>query len=168
MEPHTNMMSSSIGGKSLVDRLLFHTINDDDRNRVGALLDFQSKLFFEGLEDRKAARIERSSGRTGVSGGGPGLFQCGPRRPVEREIPATLKAGCIDDRMIEISSGDLREDSREFLHCRISAGTGLHRYPARVRGNGAGIGPAASSFGGVGLLELHFTFRRLQSVGGYL
>src|SRR5262249_9601459 len=145
---------------TLVDRFLFHAINDDDRSRVGALLDFQSKLFLQGLEDRKATRIESGTDRSWISGGGPGLFQCASGRPVEGEIPAALKAGGVDDRMIEVSSGNLREDSCEVLDRRIGAGTGLHRNAARVRRNGAGIGPAVCSFRRIGLLELHFTFGR--------
>src|SRR5262245_18885952 len=107
--------------RPLIDRFLFHAINDDDRNRVGALLDFRSKLFFQSLEDRNAARIESGTGRCWVSGGGSGLFQCASGRKVEREIPAALQASSVNDRTIEISAGDLRQDSREFLDRRIRA-----------------------------------------------
>src|SRR5262249_28544887 len=81
-------------------------------------------------------------------------------------IPAALKAGGVDDRMIEISAGDLRQNSREFLDRRIDAGTGLHWHAARIRGNAAGIWPAVLPFRWIGLLQLRFTFGRQQSVGG--
>ena len=139
-------------------------IDDEDRVRTFGLFHFETQLFVDGVED--------GEGAIGVGGVGGIPSRCGKKlfggAEAEREIVGALQASAVDNRVVDITVGDVLEFVADLRDGHVLAGDEVVE---------AGVGDAgifavrprsfltSCAFGGVGG-GLKFGVGSHQSISG--